>query len=113
MNIPKSLKGYTNEILELYHRFNDLPINVDDLSWYRKHHKIDVFYTVYELYKTIPIKSRRDFQDYIFPNFLGINWTCVSGLYNPEDELFVSLFDYKINKDFAKKFNFRYKNLNI
>lgn len=110
-NITESLKKFNNNIrqnvLELYKLFNYLPCNIDDIdiSYERRHYKINIFLMVFKYYKSLSTEYKKAFATEIMPHFMNINWTTVSGLYDPNDEEFVALFNNHINNEFAEKYN--------
>jgi len=79
----------------------------DDIcqSYEFKHYRIRIFFRLFNIYLKLPKELKNNFIIHIFPDFININWTTMSRLYNPDCTEFVTLFNNYINHDFANEYN--------
>lgn len=81
------------------------------ISYDFKHFRIKIFFKLFNLYLKLPEKLKKNFIIFIFPDFMKINWTTMSRLYNPDCIEFTILFNKYINHEFAKSYNPYYKKI--
>ncbi len=73
-------------------------------SYDMKHHKINIFFKIWNIYKNVDKMEKNKMEKDVLPYFDKINWTTMSRMYPIDDKDFVKLYGNRINTSFAETY---------